>query len=559
METDDVLSSAAYTEASTSQTLVNLDESEIKSKNPASPKLAPQLLAPTKNLRPNNSTETDLNLEQLKAGILEQRVAASSFITESDSQSLSKAEEFLRLLEDKNIGSFKNFSSSYRKRLKLGSWRILQQSGLICFYQLKKETGFLDLNFQTRIMINQKLNMEIIQGENELASKNLPLKSWFQFQKTLDFYEKHQDDPVSAQVNLKKAAYFLMCIKESDLSSSKNLQLQHLKTELRDMLEDDEEESDDESDVETRDIGVDTSEMSANVDPADYLKVEVESDDGEEMMKVPAEKPMNFVFCGVKEKTTPSMENFSKSLTPEPKTPPILHTANKQVIFSCEQCEKRFQSQSQLRFHQLHSHPLKQPDKCSSCVETFYDKRLFQQHKVFCCPKPTEFFCEYCAKSFKSLYVLQDHLLRHQPDKKEKCTQCNKSFLPGNDMNKHVKRHLNLREHQCHICERTFTQAVALRDHLESHTDVKVRCPKCNKAFATTLNMKNHLRTRCDGIFKNDSDISEPQNRRKITFLHHKYTYSCFVEECERKFPLKKLLKEHLLKEHNVEVSSSIF
>lgn len=152
-----------------------------------------------------------------------------------------------------------------------------------------------------------------------------------------------------------------------------------------------------------------------------------------------------------------------------------------------------------------------------------------------------------------SLYVLQDHLLRHQPDKKEKCTQCNKYFLPGNDMNKHIKRHLNLREHHCHICERTFTQAVALRDHYESHSNVKVRCPKCNKAFATTLNMKNHLRTRCDGIFKNDSDIPEP-TPRKITFLHHKYTYSCFVEACDRKFPLKKLLKEHLLKEHNVEV-----
>lgn len=207
-----------------------------------------------------------------------------------------KAEEFLRLLEDKNIGSFQNFSSIFKQRLKLGSWRTYQQSGLICFYQLNKGVGFRDLSFQTRIMINQKLNMEIIQGENELESKNIPLKSFYQFQKTLDFYEKQPAEPESAQVNLKKASLFLNCIKETDLTSIKNLQLQHVKTELRDMLQDNDEESDEEMDVKTKDVAVETA-----FDPADYLKVEVQSDNDEVMMLVPAENPINFVFCGVKE------------------------------------------------------------------------------------------------------------------------------------------------------------------------------------------------------------------------------------------------------------------
>ena len=37
--------------------------------------------------------------------------------------------------------------------------------------------------------------------------------------------------------------------------------------------------------------------------------------------------------------------------------------------------------------------------------------------------------------------------------------------------------------------------------------------------------------------------------------IHHKYSYNCFIEDCLRKFALKKLLKKHLEISHNVVVS----
>lgn len=217
---------------------------------------------------------------------------------------------------------------------------------------------------------------------------------------------------------------------------------------------------------------------------------------------------------------------------------------------SCNKCEKLFITSKLLKRHQQRDHSLEEPLNCTFCQKEFHFLYKFREHKARCNPV-NNFVCQICGKTFNMKKKLDSHVIRHQPNKKQQCPHCEKLFFPGSDLNKHVKRHLNLRKHVCGLCSKSFTQAVALKNHQETHNRIKSKCIQCSKEFSTTLSMKRHLRMYCGKGEPAEIIAVLPEVGAAI---HHKYSYNCFIDDCVRKFSLKKLLKKHLESSHNVVV-----
>ena len=233
--------------------------------------------------------------------------------------------------------------------------------------------------------------------------------------------------------------------------------------------------------------------------------------------------------------------------------PQIIGTVEKQQEpqISCNKCENLFLTSKLLKRHQQKEHSLDDPLTCPFCNKQFHFLDKFREHKARCNPV-NNYVCQICGKTFNMKKKLDSHVIRHEPNKKQQCPHCEKQFFPGSDLNKHVKRHLNLRLHQCSLCPKSFTQAVALKNHLETHNRVKSKCSQCSKEFSTTLSMKRHLRMYC-GKGESAEIVVVPLPEVGAA-IHHKYSYNCFIEDCLRKFALKKLLKKHLESSHSVVV-----
>ena len=149
--------------------------------------------------------------------------------------------------------------------------------------------------------------------------------------------------------------------------------------------------------------------------------------------------------------------------------------------------------------------------------------------------------CELCKKTFKKLINLQLHLEKvheinskpvvleqENPPESYKCLQCTREFVSEEALMKHVDEHINEKakpvekkpvarnlqpakdnevKATCPQCNQTFRRLFNLKTHINRvHNKVKpYKCDKCDKAFATNSDLKQHLNTHGEGkLFKCD-------------------------------------------------------
>lgn len=234
--------------------------------------------------------------------------------------------------------------------------------------------------------------------------------------------------------------------------------------------------------------------------------------------------------------------------------------------FRCDKCGNRFGKSSNLIQHKKY-HEGNRENVCAFCGKTFIMKGDLVTHEKKHLNK-REYTCELCPKQFNTLKDLRSHKLIVHSDPKNwnfSCTICNKKFPIKSNYDQHMRRHNGDKRFSCHLCDKKFVDKVVLKRHIVSHSNVCAhKCEHCQKEYKERYRLEVH-RKKAHGL----GDVKVPERVKKFFchicskgyFVKNKLTkhlcshsgekpFSCNV--CNKKFVDKYYVKQHLKNAHNV-------
>ncbi|XP_034232170.1 zinc finger protein 271-like [Thrips palmi] len=274
---------------------------------------------------------------------------------------------------------------------------------------------------------------------------------------------------------------------------------------------------------------------------------------------------------------------------------------SEEKLFSCEFCDKNFQTEVKWKRHVL-SHtklPMQERDsgeKCTKCGEEFFSVKELQRHlkdvhnlkpdrKYECdiCGRcygnasglnihrathsnETPYLCDICGKSFKHRANLRCHKRSHGNEThRHACDICPKLFPSKFHLNEHRNVHLNITPYSCTVCDKKFHRRIQLRQHKTVHNSGSTfECPQCGAGFNRRGNMTQHMKRHsnerkfsckvCKQSFETLSEVV--QHRREHTVQEikdnseEKKQLTC--SQCPKIFSTSKGLEEHTKTHSNI-------
>ena len=229
-------------------------------------------------------------------------------------------------------------------------------------------------------------------------------------------------------------------------------------------------------------------------------------------------------------------------------------------FFTCEICQKGFESEKYRDFHKAYAHlhinseedVLKKFGKNTVTYQRFKDFIDFVEtvenprHKVKCpecdaciqkkaalshlrmhtgeCP----FQCKLCEKRFTSVYSLRRHLSLHFKISMISCEVCGREFKKNEYRRRHMKIHAAMDRHEqytCDVCGNTFPTQQQVEIHRKRHMEKLIACdyPDCHFQFHTKTELKFHKLTHskvkeflCD-LCAYSANTQYRLNRHKLT------------------------------------------
>ncbi|KAK3908751.1 Zinc finger protein 425 [Frankliniella fusca] len=278
----------------------------------------------------------------------------------------------------------------------------------------------------------------------------------------------------------------------------------------------------------------------------------------------------------------------------------------------CPHCYKSFRLKHLLSKHLASDHisskDLKSESKkfretCGKCARVFYSSFEMENHDESCedlvfdsddesseesvLPTRKEesvtndsILCHVCKLSFDKILQLQLHLkMFHKNDDQLKCNVpgCKSTFKTSKAFRNHKRYHVC--KFACNTCDKRYATSDKLKDHLRSHSGEKpFKCSLCDKSFSTSARLKSHenyhFKTfKCEycgllllgSITNLRRHINEVHTRLKKVmcetcgdvfsrrehlhmhcFYHHEQYNFCCVE-CKRVFQTKESYEKHKL------------
>lgn len=169
-------------------------------------------------------------------------------------------------------------------------------------------------------------------------------------------------------------------------------------------------------------------------------------------------------------------------------------TASKNKSYFCKQCNRKFESQPALKYHET-SHEMRKV-KCEYCDKMFLTRSTLAIHlRIHLEKRP--YSCANCDQTFRQKTDLNYHIQsKHTSveDYRFKCDYCDKKFARKYSLNLHTKLHTGEKNYQCELCKKSFRASSYLQVHLRSHTGEKpYACPLCKKRFTVKADVRRHI------------------------------------------------------------------
>ncbi|KAG5669393.1 hypothetical protein PVAND_017280 [Polypedilum vanderplanki] len=168
------------------------------------------------------------------------------------------------------------------------------------------------------------------------------------------------------------------------------------------------------------------------------------------------------------------------------------------------------------------------------------------------------FTCEICDQKFFKKFQLNAHMKAKHTEKIRNhfCPICNKAFFSAENLKKHVESH-NDKDMPCEFCGKLFSCINNLRTHLYYHSEPKFVCEidNCGKKFFMKKRLRAHIKTHknqkdfvcgfCDKSYFSQNDLN-----RHISSIHQKLRFFCEIPGCNGNFSRREYYKKYALTHH---------
>jgi KRAB domain-containing zinc finger protein len=146
------------------------------------------------------------------------------------------------------------------------------------------------------------------------------------------------------------------------------------------------------------------------------------------------------------------------------------HPNEKLPEFTCETCDKKFNSSVSLARHKISAH------------------------------NNADVLCDFCGKCFGSTNALRAHIKSHNAEPKKRHMECAicKKFVLMPSFLKHMLDHSRDKPHNCIKCDMEFKSSHALKTHIHSIKGGKICCEICTYLACSKAALNSHMQIHVD-------------------------------------------------------------
>ncbi|KAJ6648573.1 Zinc finger protein, partial [Pseudolycoriella hygida] len=163
--------------------------------------------------------------------------------------------------------------------------------------------------------------------------------------------------------------------------------------------------------------------------------------------------------------------------------------------YVCDQCGLVFNSGSKLKDHR-YKHTGVLPFACKICSKTFITRMVLKNHTMRVHLNHKPFVCPTCGLRKTTHRELKTHLNFHSKEITYPCKECPRVFGSYGGINRHVRiHHRNHKPYICPHCQRAFAKSDTMKNHVMTHTGEKpFACSECGHRFIQSVALKAHMK-----------------------------------------------------------------
>jgi KRAB domain-containing zinc finger protein len=170
-------------------------------------------------------------------------------------------------------------------------------------------------------------------------------------------------------------------------------------------------------------------------------------------------------------------------------------------------------------------------------------------------PIKQSFECDFCGRKFGAKPLLTQHLKVHYDRNKFECSKCKQTFMVEGFTKTRENATIctdKLRSlYKCELCGIIFKGPKEFHTHKFYHNDSKNhKCRKCEKSFPTRSQLKQHLEHAHNSDRKHKCDICQKPFKTKHETAQHRAIHSDAKQfkckECGKEFKWKSNLYSHV-------------